>query len=159
VSRSLSLVLPVCNAEKTLAENVQHLFEVLNDLTERFEVLLVDQGSSDHTLDVAQDLAVQYPQVRLARGEAADRDFGSIDRTLAATTGDIVFVQTGHDGVRPSSLRQLWQIHGSDAEAEQARVRPRRLPGLPRRSSEQPACAEIGGLKMIRRSADDRGEA
>jgi glycosyltransferase involved in cell wall biosynthesis len=152
VSRSLSLILPVCNAEKTLAESVQHLFEVLNDLTEKFEVLLVDQGSSDHTLDVAQDLAVQYPQVRLARREAADRDFESIDQTLASTTGDIVFVQTGHAGVRPSALRQLWEMHDSSPGPDGSRARLRRLPGIPQRTHAQPACAEIGGLKMIRRS-------
>jgi glycosyltransferase involved in cell wall biosynthesis len=152
VSRSLSLVLRVCNAEKTLAENLQHLFEILNDLTEQFEVLLVDQGSVDHTVDVAQDLAVQYPQVRLARRDSADPEVDSIDRTLAETTGDIVFVQTGHAGVRPSALRQLWEMNERAAGIESVPLQARRLPGLTADGVSRPSSTEFGGLKMICRS-------
>jgi glycosyltransferase involved in cell wall biosynthesis len=152
VSRSLSLVLPVCNAERTLAENVQHLFEILNDLTDKFEVLLVDQGSIDHTIDVAQDLAVQYPQVRLARRETVDRDDASIDRTLAETTGDIVFVQHGHAGVRPSALRQLWELNDNASAPTANRNPTKNLSPVPSKEEKRASCAEIEGLTMICRS-------
>jgi glycosyltransferase involved in cell wall biosynthesis len=153
VSRSLSLVLPACNAERTLAENMQHLFEILNDLTDRFEVVLVDQGSVDHTVDVAQDLAVLYPQVRLARRQTVDRDDASMDRTLAETTGDIVFVQRGHAGVRPSALRQLWELNATASPLE-ATSRPMEHPPLPPTKDEtQAAFAEIEGLAMICRGS------
>jgi glycosyltransferase involved in cell wall biosynthesis len=152
VSRSLSLVLPVCNAERTLAENVQHLFEILNDLTDRFEVLLVDQGSIDHTIDVAQDLAIQYPQVRLARRETVDREDPSLDRTLAETTGDIVFVQRGHAGVRPSALRQLWELNDNASAPEANRITTKKLSRSPSKDETQTPRAEIEGLTMICRS-------
>jgi glycosyltransferase involved in cell wall biosynthesis len=149
VSRSLSLVLPVCNVEQTLAENVQHLFEILNDLTDKFEVLLVDQGSSDHTIDVAQDLATQYPQVRLARRETVDRQSDSIDKTLAETTGDIVFVQSGHAGVRPSALRQLWELNDKTPGSEAANTHAIRLPVIPLRDGIPSSCTQMDGLTMI----------
>jgi glycosyltransferase involved in cell wall biosynthesis len=152
VSRSLSLVLPVCNAERTLAENVQHLFEILNDLTDNFEVLLVDQGSIDHTIDVAQDLAIQYPQVRLARRETVDRDAAFVDRTLAETTGDIVFVQRGHAGVRPSTLKQLWELNDNESalKGETNPMETRRK--QPPKEERLTPRAEIEGLMMICRS-------
>jgi glycosyltransferase involved in cell wall biosynthesis len=152
VSRSLSLVLPVCNAERTLAENVQHLFEILNDLTDNFEVLLVDQGSIDHTIDVAQDLAIQFPQVRIAHRETVDRDDVSIDRTLAQTRGDIVFVQRGRSGVRPSALRRLWQLNDNASAAEADRNPAINEEPPPSQEATHGSCAEIEGLTMICRS-------
>jgi len=155
VSRSLSLVLPVRNAEKTLAENLQHLFDVLNDLTERFEVLLVDDGSTDQTVELAQDLAVQYPQVRLSRREAGNGDQSSLDGPLAEAVGDVVFVQTGHTDLRPSVLRELWAMNESSLESGTPKPSARGgLPGLPPRRtgpSSLRAWTEIAGLRMIRR--------
>jgi glycosyltransferase involved in cell wall biosynthesis len=156
VSRSLSLVLPVCNVEETLADKVQHLFEMLNDLTDEFEVLLIDQGSSDHTIDVAQDLAVQYPQVRVSRRAALNPEADPIAQTLAETTGDIVFVQNGHTAVRPSALRQLWEQNERTPTAEAKVSSKKRLPGLPtkaaRHSRSDEAGDGAGGLTMICRA-------
>ena len=64
---SLSLVLPVRNAERTLVQRVGRLLDLLPDLTSRFEIVVVDDGSSDHTAEVAGELARQYPQLRLIR--------------------------------------------------------------------------------------------
>lgn len=151
MSRSLSLVLQVANVEKTLAENVQNLFELLNDLTEKFEIVLVDQGSTDQTIDVARELAIQYPQVRIARRDEVDRSADSIDKTLSETTGDIVFVQTGHAVVRPSVLRQLWCLdeHRGSPSGRLARVG--RLPVPPATVPPSSAEDDTGGLRVVRR--------
>lgn len=70
VSDSLSIIVPVQNAEATLRGQVEQLLELLPDLAPRFDVLIVDDGSSDHTVDLARALACEYPQVRLIRHEA-----------------------------------------------------------------------------------------
>lgn len=64
---SLSVIVPVRNAEETLAAAVQSLLETLPDLTQRFEILIVDDASTDHTADVADELRRTYPQVRVVR--------------------------------------------------------------------------------------------
>ena len=45
---------PVENAQATLAKNVRRLLEVLPELTGQFEILIVDDGSSDATFEVAE---------------------------------------------------------------------------------------------------------
>ena len=158
MSRSLSLVLPVRNAEETLAENLQHLFEVLTDLTERFEVVLVDEGSTDQTVEVAKDLAVQYPQVRLSRRDALSYREDSVDDALDETTGDVVIVHVNHTTLRPSVLRTLWAMDEGRAPTGVASSRSRGgLPGLPshrRRMHTALPWTEIGGVRMIRRRQD-----
>ena len=151
MSRSLSLVLQVANVEETLAENVQNLFELLNDLTERFEIVLVDQGSTDQTIDVARELAIQYPQVRIAHRDEIDQSADSIDKTLLKTTGDIVFAQTGHAGVRPSALRQLWGLNEHRASPSARLARMGRLPEPPALTCPPSEEDETGGLRVVRR--------
>jgi glycosyltransferase involved in cell wall biosynthesis len=109
VNRSISLVLPVCNAEQTLAENLLYVFDVLSDLTERFEVLLVDEGSTDQTTDLAHDLAVEYPQLRIVRSLDDIADRGVVEANVEQTKGDFVFVQSPHAPFSPSHVRRLWE--------------------------------------------------
>jgi glycosyltransferase involved in cell wall biosynthesis len=152
VTRSLSLVLPVANVEKTLTENVQNLFELLNDLTDKFEIILVDQGSIDHTIDVARELAIQYPQVRIAHRCEVDQQADLIHKTLPETTGDLVFLQTGHTGVRPSALRQLWCLDERHTSPSGQQTRVGRLPEPPASLSPQIEESEVDGLRVVRRS-------
>ena len=109
VNRSLSLVLPVCNAEQTLAENLLHVFDVLSDLTSHFEVLLVDEGSTDHTPELAHDLALKYPQLRIARPAKNADESSAIQATLEQARGDVILIQQPHAPFRPSRVRRLWE--------------------------------------------------
>lgn len=110
MDQSLSVVLPVHNAQSTLAAQVQQLLDVLPDLTSRFEVLIVDDGSTDHTQEVATDLAVEFPQVRILRTAGRHGTPAAVQMGLQRTLGDIVFVQDERTRVCPSDLRRLWQL-------------------------------------------------
>jgi hypothetical protein len=82
VSDFYSIIVPVHNAEGTLSGQVAKLVEVLPDLAGRFEIVVVDDGSTDQTVDIARELACTYPQLRLIRhpehrGKAAALKTGS----------------------------------------------------------------------------------
>ena len=64
---SICVILPVHNAQATLAHQVAELLELLPEKSTQFEVLIVDDASSDRTEEVAHDLSRFYPQVRLIR--------------------------------------------------------------------------------------------
>ena len=67
VSRSLSVLLPVKNAQATLNSAVHEILDVMTDSGDRFEVLIIDDGSTDATSEVAHELTRHYPQIRLVR--------------------------------------------------------------------------------------------
>jgi glycosyltransferase involved in cell wall biosynthesis len=110
VNRSLSVVVPVRNAERTLAANLQHILDVVSDLSEQFEVLIVDEGSTDHTLDVAHELSLEYPQLRVVH-----RDDCALEARVSGTGEErqdgFVVYQDRHAPFSPSSLRQAVVRH------------------------------------------------
>ncbi len=62
----ISIVLPVYNEEKLLGRSVSALVDRLAaTVNDEFEILLVENGSTDQTPQIAGALAEQYPPVRL----------------------------------------------------------------------------------------------
>ena len=100
-NQTLSVVLTVHNAEKTLAAHVGRMLDVLPDLTSRFELLIVDDGSTDQTEEVAHELARDYPQLRVARHPRRLGSDASAKTALENTTGEIVIL---HDPVADAAV-------------------------------------------------------
>ena len=64
VPHSISIVVPVYNAESTLPTLVERLQAVLDSLSLPYEVLLINDGSRDSSWEVILELVNQYPFVR-----------------------------------------------------------------------------------------------
>lgn len=116
MNSSLSLLLPVHNSQDSLHDKVQHIVEVLPDLTDWFEILVIDDGSTDATCEVAYDLARSYPQISVSRNA---RSLGWITTVLAKskeTRGDFLMI---HDGgtLKTDDVVGIWRLKKGIAEA------------------------------------------
>lgn len=96
--QTVTVVVPVHNAEATLSRQVSELLEVLSDWQSRFEILIVDDASTDQTLEYAQDLAREYPQLRVLRHRRRQGRTASIRAGMRQSQGEVVFV---HDDQSP----------------------------------------------------------
>jgi glycosyltransferase involved in cell wall biosynthesis len=76
----VSVVVPVYNSQDTLVELVERLEAVLSDPAHRFEVVLVNDGSSDGSWQAITRLAEQYGWVR---GLDLMRNYGQHNALLA----------------------------------------------------------------------------
>lgn len=65
VTESLSLILPVYNEKKAVEPAVKHCIEVLSGEFEDFEIILIDDGSTDGTGDVIEKLAKTNKQIKI----------------------------------------------------------------------------------------------
>jgi hypothetical protein len=91
---SLSIVVPVYNEEGNLAELYRRLTAVLTALALPFELILVDDGSTDGTWRAIQGLAAD-PRVAALRHR---RNFGkarALANGFAAARGDVVVTMDG----------------------------------------------------------------
>ena len=76
---SISIVIPVYCAERTLAELIQQLSSQMPGVADKYEILLVNDGSSDNSWGLIQQLAKTYPYVR---GFNLMRNFGQHNALL-----------------------------------------------------------------------------
>lgn len=60
-----TIIIPVYNEEQILASASEHLLASLSDMRQDFEVLLCENGSTDATLEIANELSRRHTQVRV----------------------------------------------------------------------------------------------
>ena len=159
---SLSVIIPVRDAEATLAADLGRLLEVLPDLTHRFEVVVVDDGSTDHTVEVARELAVEYPQLRLIRHAAQQGRDAAVQTGLLWAQGQTVFVQDEAAPASATDLLRLWSLR-KDETVVMARAAERpgvfdaglltRLTAWGQTLQSLASGRSAGGVQMIRREA------
>jgi dolichyl-phosphate beta-glucosyltransferase len=90
-SRSaLSLIVPLFNEEQRLAESAAALLTFVTDAGPRSELLLVDDGSSDRTLAVAQGLADLHPGRVRVIGRAHEGKGAAVQAGLEAATAPLI---------------------------------------------------------------------
>ena len=59
----ISIVVPVFNEEESLPHLIEQLLNVMRPLNEKFELVLVNDGSSDHSAEVLKELGLQNPEM------------------------------------------------------------------------------------------------
>jgi glycosyltransferase involved in cell wall biosynthesis len=73
-SPSLCVVIPVFNEEAVLAESVERLVRHLGQTcSQRYEIVIANNGSTDRTLEIARALAEKYRDVRVLHLEEKGR--------------------------------------------------------------------------------------
>ncbi len=86
----ISVVMPAFNEERTLTTSVHEVVEWLRRARRDFEVLVVENGSTDGTLEVARRLAGELPEVVVVQLPGAD--YGRALRSgFLAASGEVVF--------------------------------------------------------------------
>lgn len=68
----MSVVFPAYQEEEYLPTAVRDVATALREISADFEILVVENGSSDRTRAVADELATQYPELRAMWIDAAD---------------------------------------------------------------------------------------
>lgn len=88
----ISVVIPAYNEEKRLPGTLPHLWRALNRRFGNFEIIIVDDGSSDKTADYAARFAEEYPEVRvISYGSNRGKGFAVRTGMLAAKGKYVLF--------------------------------------------------------------------
>jgi glycosyltransferase involved in cell wall biosynthesis len=104
VEGGISLVLPMYNERVTIGRVVAKALDVLGDLTPDYEVLIVDDASSDGSERIAGELAQRYARVRTLR-QPRNLGYGCALRTGFASAAKAWVVYTDSD--EPVDLREI----------------------------------------------------
>jgi len=98
--KKVSVVIPVYNEEKAIGEDLEKTLKALKDAPWEYEVIVVDDGSTDRTAEIVRGFEeVKLIQHGRNRGGGYARNTG-----ILASTGDVIVVTDG-DGTYP-----VWDI-------------------------------------------------
>ena len=87
----LSIIIPARNEESRLPHAMEQVFAFLEKQPYRSEVLIVENASTDRTLQVAQQFAGNFPNLRVLQ-ETRPGKGGAIRRGILAAGGEYRFV-------------------------------------------------------------------
>ncbi len=107
---SLSILVPVMNEEGNLPELYTRLLASLEQLALPFEIIFVDDGSSDDTWDLVSRLSTQDPRVIGLRHR---RNFGkaqALSNGFSLATGDVIVTMDGDLQDDPAELANFLQM-------------------------------------------------
>lgn len=80
MSNSISIIVPVYRGAATLSELVERLYQTLPLVFEKFEIILVNDGSPDQSWETIKGLLKKFPEVV---GISLSRNFGQHNALLA----------------------------------------------------------------------------
>jgi glycosyltransferase involved in cell wall biosynthesis len=106
-SPSVTAFFPAYNDGGTIASMVVSAMLVLEEITDDYEVLVINDGSQDYTPEVLDRLAADYPQVRVIH-HPQNRGYGGALRTgFGAATKEWLFYTDGDAQYDPRELKLL----------------------------------------------------
>ncbi|MBI4477092.1 MAG: glycosyltransferase family 2 protein, partial [Acidobacteria bacterium] len=113
---SLTIFFPAYNDGGTIASMVVGAITTARKLTSDFEVVVVNDCSSDRTPEILEELARVYPQLRIIH-HSANRGYGGALRSaFGAATKDLIFYTDGDAQYDPAELALLWQHLGPEID-------------------------------------------
>jgi dolichol-phosphate mannosyltransferase len=106
--KTLSLIIPCYNEERTLAQCVNRVLAIATDDL-NLELIIVDDCSSDDSLLIAHKLAKYHPEIKVLR-HGKNRGKGAALRTgIAHATGEFVSIQDADMEYDPQEFHVLLQ--------------------------------------------------
>ncbi|RPJ76214.1 MAG: glycosyltransferase family 2 protein [Acidobacteria bacterium] len=114
--RGLTVFFPAYNDSGTIASMVIAAVQTASRLTPNFEVLVINDGSSDATAEVADELARLYPQVRVVHHERNRGYGGALRSGFSSATKDFIFYTDGDAQYDPREMARLWERMGDGVD-------------------------------------------
>jgi hypothetical protein len=159
VKPSFGVVLPVRNAELYLSPFVHEVLDVLSDLASQFELLIVDDASTDHTAEFIDELQRKFPQIRVL---THPKRLGLVEAARHGTRrvrGDRTYILHGRPPLDVARLRRAWRELATTPPVCEHTTRrwklhqrwrdwstgQRLLRPIHRRATSKP----VGGLRMV----------
>lgn len=107
MAEGISVFFPAFNDEGSIGSLVEDALAVLPTLADDYEVIVVNDGSSDRTAEVLEEIARREPRLRVVH-HGVNRGYGAALRTgFASATKELVFYTDGDGQYDVKELAQL----------------------------------------------------
>jgi len=108
--RMISFIIPIHNEEKILQENLEKISDYLNSLGKEFEIVLIENGSTDNTLAITNEISRKDKRVKAL--SIHQKDLGkALRKGILSASGELLIwypidLSVAFDYI-PESLREI----------------------------------------------------
>jgi glycosyltransferase involved in cell wall biosynthesis len=103
----ISVFFPAYNDGGTIASLVIVALNTLREITDDYEIIVIENGSSDYTSEVLDEMACVYPGLRVYHFPASLGYGGALRQGFALATKEWVFYTDGDGQYDPHELKDL----------------------------------------------------
>jgi glycosyltransferase involved in cell wall biosynthesis len=122
---SLSVFFPAYNEQDNIVKLTKTIVNVLEGIGDEYEVIIVNDGSSDNTGEVGEELARRYPRVRVIHHEE-NRGYGAALKTgFTSAKNDYIFYTDGDGQFDVRELKKFVALIGLSDLVVGFRIRKR----------------------------------
>jgi len=116
MTRGLSIFFPAYNDAGTIASLALIAHMTARQITDDYEVIVVDDGSPDHTGELLDEMAKSFPWLKVVH-HGANRGYGGALRTgFAAATKELVFYTDGDAQYDPREMKKLYEAFSPEVD-------------------------------------------
>jgi len=102
----LSIIIPCYNEEQTLETCVHNVLGI-QDVNLNLEIIIVDDCSSDKSVEIAKRLSNQYSEIKLKQHQKNQGKGSAIQTGIKETVGEFVAIQDADLEYDPKDLKKL----------------------------------------------------
>lgn len=113
---SISVFFPCYNDERSIGNLVKTAFKILPKLTKDYEVIVVNDGSSDKSLEVLEKLNSKYKKLKVVNHKKNTGYGGALKRGFKESTKEIVFYTDGDGQYDVKELPILVSLLSEDVD-------------------------------------------
>ncbi len=106
----LTLVIPLFNEEESLPELTNWIVRVATNENLEFEIIYVDDGSTDRSWEIVQNLSEKYPQVKGIKFRTNYGKSAALNRGFFYAKGDVVITMDADLQDSPDEIPELFRL-------------------------------------------------
>ncbi len=113
---SLSIFFPAYNDAGTIASLAIVAHMTARELTDDYEVIVVEDGSPDHTGELLDEMAGHFPWLKVVHHQKNRGYGGALRSGFATASKELVFYTDGDAQYDPREMRSLWEAFGPEVD-------------------------------------------
>ncbi len=109
VHMNISVVIPLFNEDESLPELTSWIAKVMQDNNFSYELLFIDDGSTDNSWAVIEELKLQFPFVRAIKFRRNYGKSAALNVAFEAAAGDVVITMDADLQDSPDEIPELYR--------------------------------------------------
>ena len=102
-----SVVVPLKNEEDNIKELIDELKPIMSKMNEPWEIICIDDGSSDNTLKILKELALIHPELRIIIFNKNYGQSSAFDAGFKNARGELIITMDGDRQNDPADIPKL----------------------------------------------------